>query len=95
MILTGFIIYLVAMLAIGVAVSGRNKTQQDYFLGGRRLGAWVIALSERASGESAWLLLGLSGAVLSVGLGEIWAASSSRGYSSPGGFAKMPRNTGR
>ncbi len=46
-----------------------NKSQEDYLLAGRKLGPWVTAFSERASGESAWLLLG---AAISVGLGEAW-----------------------
>jgi len=50
-----------------------NKTQEDYLLAGRKLGPWVTAFSERASGESAWLLLALPGAAISVGLGESWA----------------------
>ncbi|MFL3027280.1 MAG: sodium/proline symporter [Candidatus Neomarinimicrobiota bacterium] len=49
-----------------------NKSQEDYLLAGRRLGPWVTAFSERASGESAWLLLALPGAAISVGLGEAW-----------------------
>ena len=49
-----------------------NKSQEDYLLAGRKLGPWVTALSERASGESAWLLLALPGAAISVGLGEAW-----------------------
>jgi len=49
-----------------------NKSQEDYLLAGRKLGPWVTAFSERASGESAWLLLALPGAAISVGLGEAW-----------------------
>jgi len=49
-----------------------NKSQEDYLLAGRKLGPWVTAFSERASGESAWLLLALPGAAISVGLGAAW-----------------------
>ena len=49
-----------------------NKSQEDYLLAGRKLGPWVTAFSERSSGESAWLLLALPGAAISVGLGEAW-----------------------
>jgi len=72
----GFIIYLVVVLVIGILTMNRNKTQADYLLGGKKLGSVVIAFSERASGESAWLLLGLPGAFLSLkaGLVETWAA---------------------
>ncbi len=68
-----FLIYLVFLLIVGIWTYSYAKTQEDYLLAGRRLGPWVTALSERASGESAWLLLALPGAAISVGLGESWA----------------------
>ena len=52
---------------------GFSKTQEDYLLAGRKLGPWVTAFSERASGESAWLLLALPGAAITIGLGELWS----------------------
>ena len=67
-----FILYLMFLLAVGVWTFRFNKTQEDYLLAGRKLGPWVTAFSERASGESAWLLLALPGAAISVGLGEAW-----------------------
>lgn len=69
--LTGLFIYLAAVLAIAFITARRTKTFSDFILGGRKLGAWVITLSERASGESAWLLVGLPGAVLAAGCMEI------------------------
>jgi len=68
-----FILYLVFLLGVGVWTYKFNKTQEDYLLAGRKLGPWVTAFSERASGESAWLLLALPGAAITVGLGEVWA----------------------
>ena len=41
-----------------------TRSQASFILGDRKLGPWVIALSERASGESAWLLVGLPGVAL-------------------------------
>jgi len=67
-----FIFYLFFLIAVGLRSIRFNKSQEDYLLAGRRLGPWVTAFSERASGESAWLLLALPGAAISVGLGEIW-----------------------
>lgn len=72
--LIGFFIYLLLMLAIGAFMYRRNESNTDYFLGGRKMNPWVVALSERSSGESAWLLLGLPGAALATGLIEIWTA---------------------
>ena len=68
-----FILYLLFLLSVGAWTFKFNKTQEDYLLAGRRLGPWVTAFSERASGESAWLLLALPGAAITVGLGESWA----------------------
>ena len=68
-----FILYLLFLLGVGAWTFKFNKTQEDYLLAGRRLGPWVTAFSERASGESAWLLLALPGAAITPGLGESWA----------------------
>jgi len=67
-----FIFYLLFLIVVGLMSIKYNKSQEDYLLAGRRLGPWVTAFSERASGESAWLLLALPGAAISVGLGEVW-----------------------
>jgi len=68
-----FILYLAFLLSVGVWTFKFNKTQEDYLLAGRKLGPWVTAFSERASGESAWLLLALPGAAITIGLSESWA----------------------
>ena len=49
----GFVVYLVIILIVGLYTSRLTKTLPDYLLAGRRLGPWVVAFSERASGESA------------------------------------------
>ena len=60
-ILVGFVVYLVVVLVVGVVAYRRTQSQAGFILGDRKLGPWVIAFSERASGESAWLLVGLWG----------------------------------
>lgn len=72
--LIGFIIYLGILFIIGFLTYARNKSHTDFYIAGRKLNTWVTALSERASGESAWLLIGLPGAAYSVGLMEFWTA---------------------
>ncbi len=72
--LVGFIIYLIGVLVAGVMTYKMNKTHEDYLIAGRKLNPWVVAFSERASGESAWLLLGLPGLAMTVGLIGIWTA---------------------
>ena len=73
--LVGFIIYLIIVLGVGIITSKANKSHKDFFLGGRKMNPWVVAFSERASGESAWLLLGLPGAALATGFLEVWTAA--------------------
>lgn len=72
--LIGFVAYLVAVLLAGLATFRLNKTQEDFLLAGRRLNIWVATFSERASGESAWLLVGFPAAAMTVGLVEGWTA---------------------
>lgn len=66
----GFVIYLVLILIVGFIASRLTKTLPDFLLAGRRLGPWVVAFSERASGESGWMLLGLTGLAYASGLGD-------------------------
>ena len=68
----GFICYLAIILIVGFYTTRLTKNIKDFALGGHRLGPIVIAFSERASGESAWLILGLPGAALVAGMLEIW-----------------------
>lgn len=71
-ITVGFILYLILILAVGLYTLTVTHTLSDFALGGQKLGPWVIAFSERASGESAWLIIGLPGAALLSGLLELW-----------------------
>ena len=65
----------VSLLIIWGLYQGRKvKTNADYAIAGRNLPGWVAALSERATGESSWALLGLPGAAYATGLTEIWTA---------------------
>jgi len=73
-ILTGLVLYLFFMLVVGVLTWRLNESTADYYIGGRKLGPWLVSFSERTSAESAWLLLGLPGAALAVGLVEVWTA---------------------
>jgi Na+/proline symporter len=70
--LIGIVIYLAVLLWIGVVASRRMKDVRDYFAGGKTMGYWAVAFSARATGESAWLLLGLTGLGATVGLQALW-----------------------
>lgn len=74
-ILVAIVLYMVMMVGIGFAVAGKNKTSGDFFLGGRRLGPFVTAMSAEASDMSGWLLMGLPAVALMGGLAEAsWTA---------------------
>ena len=71
-----FIVYLLAMIGIGVFFFLRTRSggEKEYFLGGRKMGPWVSALSAGASDMSAWVLMGLPASVYALGLGQVWIA---------------------
>ena len=74
-ILVTIIMYLVMMIVIGAVFSKKNKSTDDFYLGGRKLGPLVTAMSAEASDMSSWLLLGLPGLALITGLAEAtWTA---------------------
>ena len=69
------IAYLVMMLAIGFFYSKGNNDSSDFYLGGRKLGPFVTAMSAEASDMSSWLLMGLPGvAYLSGTCDAAWTA---------------------
>lgn len=73
-ILVAFVVYLLMMICIGAAYMKKTNSSEDYFLGGRGLSGWVAALSAQASDMSGWLLMGLPGAIYSLGTGQAWIA---------------------
>lgn len=74
-IMISIVVYLVAMLAIGIVCSKRNNTVDDFYLGGRKLGPVVTAMSAEASDMSSWLLMGLPGVAYLTGVADAgWTA---------------------
>ncbi|MCF6333045.1 MAG: sodium/proline symporter [Draconibacterium sp.] len=67
-----FILYIVILIGIVTYSARRSKTNDDFVLGGKKISGFSLALSERATGESAWLLLGLTGYAYSEGMAAIW-----------------------
>lgn len=67
-----FIIYVLAMLGIGVWTARATHSPLDFFLADRSLKAWVTAISSTASSESAWAVLGTVGLAYKDGLSAIW-----------------------
>jgi len=74
-ILAAFVIYLGGMIIIGLRSSRKTESAADFFLGSRRMGPWISALSAEASDMSGWLLMGLPGVAYLTGMKEaFWTA---------------------
>ena len=73
-IINTFILYIGVMMAIGIYYYRRTQNMSDYFLGNRKLGAWVTSLSAEASDMSGWMLMGVPGFAYLAGLNAGWIA---------------------
>ena len=71
---TTFVVYILALLVIGIIAARVTSSLSDYVLGGRKLGRFVTALSAGASDMSGWLLMGLPGALYVSGISASWIA---------------------
>lgn len=70
-IMISIVLYLILVVAIGVFLSKRNKTTDDFYLGGRKLGPFVTAMSAEASDMSSYLLMGLPGLAYFSGICDV------------------------
>ncbi len=74
-IMAAIVLYLAAMLGVGVICSRKNNNVDDFYLGGRQLGPFVTAMSAEASDMSSWLLMGLPGVAYLSGIADaFWTA---------------------
>ena len=74
-ILTVICLYLIGMLWIGFHFARTNESAADFYLGGRKLGPFVTAMSAEASDMSSYLLMGLPGVAYLSGLADVgWTA---------------------
>ena len=71
-IISVLVVYLAVLLAIGAWGARESVNLAGYYVAGKRLPAWVIAFSANATGESGWLLLGLTGMGYVVGVHALW-----------------------
>ncbi|MDX1579199.1 MAG: sodium/proline symporter [Gemmatimonadota bacterium] len=68
-------VYLVLLLAIGIWGGRESHDVEGYYAAGKKLPSWVLAFSSNATGESAWLLLGLTGMGYAVGMHALWVVA--------------------
>ena len=85
-------IYVAILFLIGVVASKRIKNISDYYVGGKKMGFWAVAFSARATGESGWLLIGLTGMGAIAGYAGYWVvAGELLGVLYPG--SSWPKNS--
>ena len=65
-------IYFTILFAIGIMASRKIHKLSDYYVGGKKMGYWLVAFSARVTGESGWLLLGLTGMGAIAGYSAFW-----------------------
>ncbi len=66
------VVYLLVLLVIGVWGGKESHDVKGYYAAGKKLPSWVLAFSSNATGESAWLLLGLTGIGYALGMHALW-----------------------
>jgi sodium/proline symporter len=71
-VLATLVAYKIVLIGVGVWAARLNRTETDFYLGGRAMGPWVAGLSYAASTSSAWVLLGVSGFIYAEGLSALW-----------------------
>ena len=75
-ILCAILVYMCLLIGVGFYNSKKNSTSEDFYLGGRRMGALVVAMSAEASDMSSWLLMGLPGVAYLTGIADaFWTAA--------------------
>jgi sodium/proline symporter len=71
-----FFLYLLIIVIIGIlSAKFSSSGLSEFFLAGRKLKHFVVALSAVASGRSAWLLLGVTGMAFTIGAPAVWAVT--------------------
>ena len=73
--ITVLAIYVGILFLIGILASRKIKGMSDYYVGGKKMGFWAVAFSARATGESGWLLIGLTGMGAMAGYSGYWVVA--------------------
>ena len=75
-ILCTILAYMCVLIGVGVYNVKKNKSSEDFYLGGRKMGPLVVAMSAEASDMSSWLLMGLPGVAYLTGVADaFWTAA--------------------
>ena len=75
-ILCTILAYMCVLLGVGFYNGKKNNSSEDFYLGGRKMGPLVVAMSAEASDMSSWLLMGLPGVAYLTGVADaFWTAA--------------------
>lgn len=75
-ILCTILAYMCVLIGVGVYNAKKNNSSEDFYLGGRKMGPLVVAMSAEASDMSSWLLMGLPGVAYLTGVADaFWTAA--------------------
>ena len=66
------VLYFALLAGLGIWAARRVRDMKDYYVAGKGLGYWLVSFSSRATGESGWLLLGLTGFGFAFGVKGFW-----------------------
>ena len=66
------VLYFAILIGIGWWASRESRSVAGFYVAGKKLPSWVIAFSSNTTGESGWLLLGLTGMGYLVGFHALW-----------------------
>ncbi|HET6593051.1 MAG TPA: sodium/proline symporter [Xanthomonadales bacterium] len=70
-----FLTYLLLLAGLALWSRRDSRTMSGFFIAGKNLPPWVVAFSTNATGESGWLLLGLTGMGYAVGAQALWVVA--------------------
>lgn len=70
-----FLVYLAVLVGLAIWSRRETHTLAGYYIAGKKLPPWVVAFSTNATGESGWLLLGLTGMGYAVGAQAFWVVA--------------------
>ena len=66
------LVYIILLACIGIYFNKRNRNNRDFYVTRDRIPGWAIAISERATTSSSWMMLGGTGAVYTMGISGLW-----------------------
>ena len=66
------LLYVIVLIGIGLSSGKDSNSIEGYYAAGKKLKYWIVSFSTNATGESSWLLLGLTGMGYAIGVHAFW-----------------------